>query len=110
MEFGNVDKQSQNSSFTTNNSSVRVEDTVKILIRQNNVLKYFSAADTLELLTQTAKKNCSCLVSNRPFFFRFFSFFVFIFVFFLRSVEPLKKDLEQGYNSIASFFHWLSER
>lgn len=105
MEFGNIDKQSQNSSFTTNNSSVRVEDTVKILIRQNNVLKYFSAADTLELLTQTAKKNCSCLVSNRPFFFRFFSFFVFIFVFFLRSVEPLKKDLEQGYNSIASFFH-----
>ena len=86
MEFGNVDKRSQNSSFTTNNSSVRVEDTVKILIRQNNVLKYFSAADTLELLTQTAKKNCSCLVSNRPFFFRFFSFFVFIFVFFLRSV------------------------
>lgn len=83
MEFGNVDKQSQNSSFTTNNSSVRVEDTVKILIRQNNVLKYFSAADTLELLTQTAKKNCSCLVSNRPFFFGFFRFlFLFLFSFY----------------------------
>ena len=61
MEFGNVDKQSQNSSFTTNNSSVRVEDTVKILIRQNNVLKYFSAAGTLELLTQTAKKTAVVL-------------------------------------------------
>ena len=103
MEFGNVDKQSQNSSFTTNNSSVRVEDTVKILIRQSNVLKYFSAG-TLELLTQIAKKlQLSC--EQPSLFFRFFSFFVFIFVFFLRSVQPLKKDLEQGYNSIASFFH-----
>ena len=60
MEFGNVDKQSQNSSFTTNNSSVRVEDTVKILIRQSNGLKYFSAG-TLELLTQIAKKTAVVL-------------------------------------------------
>ena len=66
MEFGNVDKQSQNSSFTTNNSSVRVEDTVKILIRQSNVLKYFSAG-TLELLTQIAKTiTVSSTLKERP--------------------------------------------
>ena len=83
MEFGNVDKQSQNSSFTTNNSSVRVEDTVKILIRQNNVLKYFSAADTLELLTQTAKKTAVVLWATVPFFFGFFRFlFLFLFSFY----------------------------
>ena len=81
MEFGNVDKQSQNSSFTTNNSSVRVEDTVKILIRQNNVLKYFSAADTLELLTQTAKKKLQLSCEQPSLFFSVFFVFCFYFCF-----------------------------